>query len=75
MGAGGAQAELAHFLLRIGGVKKFIESFGEGQSEFISSNLAPVHDKHDCEFSLRDFMLFLGSVVGLIAIVRFLVGL
>ena len=56
-------------------MKKFIESFGDGQSEFINSTLAPVHDKHDCEFSLRDLMLFVASVSGIITIVRFLVGL
>ena len=62
-------------MLRKRGVKKFIESFGDGQSEFINSTLAPVHDKHDCEFSLRDLMLFVASVSGIITIVRFLVGL
>jgi hypothetical protein len=56
-------------------MKKFIESFGEGQSEFINSTLTPVHDKHDCEFTIRDLMLFVAGTAGMLAVVRFVIGL
>jgi hypothetical protein len=56
-------------------VKKIRQILRQDQSAFISTWVAPVHDKQDCEFGLADFVMFFALVAGTIEAVRFLIGL
>ena len=41
---------------------------------FIASTLAPVKDKHEARFGLVDLVLFLGLVIGGIAMMRYFIA-
>jgi hypothetical protein len=55
-------------------VSRILFKADAGRSGFIKSTLAPIDSKNEARFGLFDVVLFMGLVVGVLAIVRLLLA-
>jgi hypothetical protein len=55
-------------------VSRIVYKTDAGRSGFIRSTLAPIDSKREARFGLFDIVLFMGSVVGVLAIMRLLLA-